>query len=70
MPPSKKNKPVDPFPEKCGQCKYAHEGDDDWLCWGTPPQPTAVDGGVTFFRGAPVDPDWPICACFQPRMNA
>lgn len=57
-------------PECCGVCKFAERDGDGWVCWGQPPIPAYSGEEIKFFRGAPMDPEWPVCIYFKPRCHA
>lgn len=56
------------FPaECCGVCKFSEPTDEDaFLCWGEAPR--QHEGN--WFRGIPVDPQWPVCHLFKGRCHA
>lgn len=73
-PPSEKGKVMTGLPKKCcGACEFSHDaqGQTFLLCFASPPAPVPddIDGGITWERGAAVEPNDPPCKDFLYKMG-
>jgi hypothetical protein len=61
-------------PHVCGVCSFCTIDEDQVaICWVDPPIIMEIDeinGSPTFTRGNPIDPYWPVCRDFRPRLHA
>lgn len=60
------------FPiEICAICQFCHLEKTNYLCWVKEPVISGYDEDTPVFsRGIPVDPNWPMCSKFKPKMHS